>query len=251
MDERKKEIINKIEKCPSAIEVFGLDFIVDAIQTYDVINGDEWSRKNYFIANYIMSASFYLNHNNFITELEKMLSYFLINHKNYIKSKSILSRLMSKDEPLFQGKWSELIFAYFLKRRGVDIIDISKTEQTMNGDIELYDIKTNFGEIEITAIMSAKGKVFDTENIFLGILEIGDIEKQLVNKKIKNKSGKNILVIDCTFVDELHQKLYEVSQGIPIAFNVFKSTSKNVFLFLRHNETQQVDFCKYLNDDQS
>lgn len=246
MDERKKEIVNMIDKCPSIIEIFGRHFLYDAIQSYEVINGDKWSPKNYFLANYLMSVSFYQNQNNYITELEDMFSFFLSNHWDYIKSKSVLSRLMTKDEPLFQGRWSELIFAHFLNGRNIDIIDISKTEQTKKGEVELFDIKTKYGEIEVTTIMSEKGKVFDTESIFSGMLEIDDVEKQLVNKKIKNKSGKNIIAIDCTFVDELYSKLVEVREGFPIDFNVFKSTSKNVFLFLRYSATQQVGLCKYL-----
>lgn len=246
MDDRKIEILNMIQKCPSIIEIFGQQFIYDAIKSYDVIKGNKWSPKNYFLANYLMSVSFYQNQHNYITELEDMFNFFLLNHRDYIKSKCVLSRLTSKDEPLFQGRWSELIFAHFLNRNNVYLIDISKTEHTKNGEIELFDIKTNYGEIEVTTIMSEKGKIFDTNGVISGMLEIDEVEKQLVNKKIKNKSGKKILAIDCTFVDGLYNKLVEIREGLQINFDVFKSTSKMVFLFLRYPATQQVGLYKCL-----
>lgn len=247
MDKRKAYILRIIKKCSSITEVLGSQFITTAIETYDTVEKIKWSPRNYFISNYFMSASFYPNQLNFISELENLFNYYLTTHKDYIKSKSVLSRLTTKNEALFQGKWSELIFTYYLKNHNIEIIDISKLEKTKDGENEMFDIKTNYGEIEVTEIMSDKGKVFDTEEVFMGSPEIGDIEKQLVNKKIKNKVGKRILAIDATFVDELYMKLIDATEGLKINFNVFKRTSKNVFLFLRNPVTQQVGLCKYLN----
>lgn len=189
MVELKKEIISRVESCTSITKVFGQSFLTDAIQSYKVINS-EWSRENYFIANYLMSSSYYWYLQNCITELEDMLKYFLSNHTEYIKSKSVLKRLKSKDEPLFQGIWSELIFTNFLRKRDIKIVEVSKTVRTKNGEVELFDIKTNYGEIEVTTIMSSRGRIFEEQNTFSGSLEIGNIEKKLVNKKIKDKSGK-------------------------------------------------------------
>jgi|GEM_PF-4816032 hypothetical protein len=246
MNERKQEIVKMIEKCPNIIEVFGHEFLFTAIQSYEVNNECKWSPQNYFLANYLMSVSNYKGPKNYITELESMLNFFLSKHRDYIKSQSVLSRLTSKKEPTFQGRWSELIFAYFLNSKNIDIISISKTEQTKYGEVELFDIKTSCGEIEITTIMSEKGKVFDTDDVIFGMSEIGGIEKQLVNRKIKNKSGKKILAIDCTLVDELNDKLVEGKVGFPINFNIFKSTSKKVILFMRDSATQQVSLFKIL-----
>ncbi len=251
MEERKKQIIKLIRACPNILNVFRIEFLENAIETYETTDGTKWSFQNYFIANYFMSVSYYPNQINFITSLEKLLSYFLKHHKDYILSKGLLSRLMAKDETLFQGKWSELIFVYYLKSNNIDVISVSELVKTNDGEKELYDIKTKYGEIEVTAILSSKGEVFDTEEVFFGSVDIGDVEKQLVNRKIKNKSGKNILAIDCTFVDELYEKLFSYKEGLNINFNVFKPTSKNVLLFLRSPATQQVDFCKYLNHNQS
>lgn len=247
MEERKNEIIKTIHNCPNIVNVFGIKFLEDAIETYKTTDGIKWSSQNFFIANYFMSVSYYPNQINFITSLENLLSYFLKYHKDYILSKGVLSRIMTKDEPLFQGKWSELIFVYFLKNNNIDVISVSELQKTNEGEKELYDIKTEYGEIEVTTILSSKGKVFDTEEVFFGSVEIGDVEKQLVNRKIKNKSGKKILAIDCTYVDELYEKLFSYKEGLNIDFNVFKPTSKNIFLFLRNPATQQVGFCKYLN----
>ena len=251
MENRKKEILNTIYNCPNIVELFGESFLDNAIESYKTIDKIKWSSQNYFIANYFMSASFYLNQINFINSFEKLLSYFITQHKNYISSKNVLFRLTSKNEALFQGKWSELIFVYFLKNSNVDVISVSELIKTNEGEKELYDIKTKYGEIEVTSILSSKGKVFDSEEVFFGSVEIGEIEKQLVNRKIKNKSGKKILAIDCTFVDELYEKLFSYKEGLNIDFDVFKPTSKDIFLFLRNPANQQVGFCKYLNHNES
>lgn len=250
MVERKKEILKTIFNCPNIVNVFGQSFLEKSIDSYKTVDGIEWSPQNYFIANYFMSVSFYKNQINFITSLENLLSYYIKQHKDYILSNNVLSRLTSKNESIFQGKWSELIFAYFLNNKNIDVVSVSELTKTNEGEKELYDIKTEYGEIEVAVILSSKGKVFDSDEVFFGSVDIGDIEKQLVNKKIKKKGGKNILAIDCTFVDELYDKLFSYKEGINIDFSVFKHTSKNVFLFLRNPATQLVEFCKYLNHNQ-
>lgn len=58
--------------------------------------------------------------------------------------------------------------------------------------------------------------------------------------------AKKIVAIDCTFVEGLYLNLVEGKEGLPIDFNVFRHTSKNIFLFIRVPETQQVGLTKYL-----
>lgn len=247
MVERKKEILKMIYNCPNIVNVFGQSFLEKSIDSYKIVNGIKWSAQNYFIANYFMSVSVYQNQINFINSLENLLSYFIRQHKSYILSKNVLSRLTSKDESIFQGKWSELIFAYFLNNKNIDVMSVSALTKTAEGEKELYDIKTEYGEIEVAVILSSKGKVFDSDDLFFGSVDIGAIEKKLIDKKIKKKIGKNILAIDCTFVDELYYKLLSYNEGINVDFSVFKDTSKNIFLFLRNPATQLVGFCKHLN----
>jgi hypothetical protein len=247
MTPRKEQIITEIKRCPSIIEFFGNEFILTSIETYQTVNGFQWSPRNYFISNYFMSISFYQNQPNFITELERLLHYYLTNYPALIKSKNVISRLTTKDESLFQGKWSELIFGYFLAGKGIEIIDISRTQQSVHGEIELFDIKTKYGEIEVTAIMTKEGRIFDTNEVFIGSLQIDDFEKRLVNKKIKKKSGKKILAIDSSLIDELQTRILESSIGINVDFDVFQPTSKEIILFLRNPETCQVGHCKFLN----
>ncbi len=246
MTPRKEHILAEIMRCPSIVECFGNEFILTSIETYQTVDGNQWSPRNYFISNYFMSISFYPNQPNFITELERMLHYYLTDYPEYIKSKNVLSRLTTKDEPLFQGKWSELIFGYFLACKGIEIIDFSRTQQSVNGEIELFDIKTKYGEIEVTAIMPKGEQIFDTNEVFIGSLQIEDFEKRQVNKKIKKKSGKTILAIDSSLVDELHTKILETSIELNVDFDVFHPTSKEIILFLRNPETCQVGHCKFL-----
>lgn len=152
MIDRKKEILNIILNCPNIVNVFGWSFIEKSIDSYKIVNGIKWSPQNYFIANYFMSVTFNQNQINFITSLENLLSYFIRQHKNYILSKNVLSRLTSKDESIFQGKWSELIFTYFLNNKNIDVMSVSALTKTAEGEKELYDIKTEYGEIEVAVI---------------------------------------------------------------------------------------------------
>lgn len=247
MVKRKIEILTLIEKYDAIKQLFGSDFIKECIDTYKVNEKQEWSPNNFFISNYLMSASFHFNEPNFITELNNMSRYFLENHSEFIYSEVTLTRLKSKDKFLFNGKWSEMIFAYYLTLRGVKVLDISRIIPTNEGEIELFDILSELGSIEVTTILSEKGKSFIDGEVFSGDLSIGSIEKELVNKKIKKKSGNNLIAIDCTFVDELFSRIVESNSGFNIDYNVFKNKSKTVILFIRHPYTQQVGGVKFLN----
>ena len=246
MNERKNEIKRLIKQYPNVMDLFGKEFLLEAIECHSVDNCDQWSPKNYFLSNYLMSAFDHLNEPNFITELENMLQYFLQEHPTYIASKQVLSRLKSKDKALFEGKWSELIFAYFLKRKNVANIDMSNIIQTEDGEKELFDIKTDLGEFEVTTILSQKG-MYNTNQVILGSLEINENDKILVNGKIKKKRAKSLLAIDCTLVEDLFVKLAESQLGMPIDFNVFKRTSKQILLFIRDPQTLQVALCRALD----
>lgn len=247
MIKRKSLILEQLKNCPSIVEVFGISFLEEAINTYQVVNEIEWSRQNCLISNYFMSVSYYQGELNFITELERMLTYFLSTHRDYITSTGVLTRLTSKDEHLFQGKWSELVLAYYLVQKGIQLIDLSRTQLTDKGEVELFDLSTDQGEVEVTVIMSEKGRAFDTADVFGGSLQLGEIERHLIDRKISSKSGKKILAIDCTFVDEVYRALLDATLGIQLRVGTFKQSSKIVYLFLRSPATQQVGLLKELN----
>jgi N6-adenosine-specific RNA methylase IME4 len=246
MGKRKKAVVNFIEHCPNIRKLFGDKFLSKAIESFSTGENDQWSPNNYFISNYLMGASRHLDKDNFITELEQMLQYFLKEHPTYIKSKQVLVRLKSKDRALFEGKWSELIFAYFLNKKDVSNIDLSNIILSENGEKELFDIKTDLGEFEVTTILSQKG-IYDTNQFIWGSLEIDKKDRILINGKIKKKRSKSILAIDCTLAEDLSTKLVESQLGMPIDFNVFRKTSKIILLFVRDPQTLQVMVCKPLD----
>ena len=251
MDERKIKTIDLIKTCPNIINLFGKKFLLDSIGSYTVIGINQWSPQNHILANYLMWRQYFSTEPNFITELEKMLKYFLSKHPEYINSKRVLSRLKSKDNSQFQGMWSELIFAFFLKRNNVEILDLSNLIQTKNGEKELCDIQIALSDIEVTVILSKKGMLYESNGLdmsFIGAPEIDNISKTLVNRKIGKKRGKKIVAIDCTFVFDLYTKINEAQMGLDIDFNTFKETSRKILLFIRNPHTEQVATCRLINN---
>lgn len=246
---RRNQILSSIDCYPNIKKLFGEGFLNNAIQSFSLING-KWSPENYAISNYLMSGRNFLKEEDFIifmSALEKMILFYVANYPTYITSSDLMKRLKSKKMSDFQGKWTELIFGYYLHSKGIKIEEMSPKEETSDGEKEICDIRTDFGEIEVSIILSDKRVSFSDGEVFFGDTNISYIDRELVNKKISRKKTKKILAIDCSLLDEIRLQFLNSYLGFDINFDVFKETSKKIILFIRDPLTEQVACHKIVN----
>lgn len=218
---------------------FGEKFLQKAISNY-------FSRKSnlspfYHLANFFCWAYCKRDYDFFI-ELEEMLKYFYSESilQEYLLSCNVRKHLKSIDEVEFHCIWSELIFAFFLSKNKIEVIKIGQAKGEAS---ERADIITNKGLFEVTVVLSKKNR-YSVGEIFIGSNEVEEISKKIINSKIKTKVNQNEagnIVIDCTFIDSLYEKLMTSNRlDIKTEFSVFKKIEKSVFLFSRNPCTNQV-----------
>lgn len=144
------------------------------------------------------------------------------------------------NEVEFYSAWSEIIFAFHLSRLNYKIIRMGQAKGEAS---EIADIITDKGLFEVTAVVSEKDR-YEADTVFWGSNEISSISRKIINSKILKKRNQNKatrIVIDCTFMDDLTDKLLTSTfLGIESDFNVFKECYKDLTLFTRNSVTQQV-----------
>ena len=176
--------------------------------------------------------------------MKEFIFYSKNNLQEYLLSPKIRKHLKSKDETEFHSTWSEIIFAFFLHKNKLEIL---KMGQKKGEATERADIITNNGLFEVTVVLSDKDQ-YSSGEVFFGSNKIEDVSMRIINNKIKNKSNQNEanqIVIDCTFMDSLYEKLISsYIPGMKTDFGVFKKIKKSVFLFSRNTATHQVGIIK-------
>lgn len=187
----------------------------------------------------------------FLIECNKMLGFYLEKFPEKIKSADVIKRLSSKKESDFEGKWSELIFGYYLNNLGYELNDISVKEKTNDGEKEICDLRTNLGDIEVACSLSKNGQFpemdseseDDPNNAFSIDMNITGELKKIILSKIHKKNDKNIIAIDCTYLDEMRHHFDQISDEnfkMYSDISIFRKDEKNIFLFLRNPITEQV-----------
>jgi hypothetical protein len=235
-DKDKEEFLRKIDDCDNLKSLLGYDFLKKAIQDFQYID-NKWSSKNICFVNYL---HVHFDKEDYFLSLEMMLSFYLKNFPEYIKSTDVINRLTSRRMEDFQGKWSEIALGYYLHGKGVKILEMSPKDKTYAGENEICDIKTDLGCFEVSAILSEARTIFPEDSVFWGDTNVSYSDTQLVNKKISRKQAKKILALDCSWLDNVRLQFNNIRLGFDINFDVFKKTSKKIMLFVRDTTTEQV-----------
>jgi len=239
MSNIKDDVILYLKRFEYISLLFGEKYLYKIMSHY--YNREKNDVPYYHISNFI-AWSYTLENKVFFNELEEMLKYFHSEKhlQQYILNPKTRNKLKSMDKVEFHSIWSEIIFAYHLYKSGLTILKIG---QVKGEATEKADIITNKGLFEVTTVLSDKDR-YEVGEVFWGSNEIIHESKKIINDKIKDKKNQNEatnIVIDCTFMDDITEKLLTSTVfNFKTDFNVFKKIPKNVFIFTRNNVTQQV-----------
>lgn len=238
MPDIKEEIISYLRDFQNITSYFGENYLRNSINHY-------FSRKKgssyYHLANFIV-INYGLENFSFFSELNEMLKYFHSEKhlQEYILNPKVKNKLKSMNMADFHSIWTECIFPYFLQKNNFRILKIG---QRKGESTEKADIITDNGLFEVTAVLSEKDR-YKTGEVFCGSNLISSDSKTIVNDKIDDKKNQNDathIAIDCTFMDDLSEKLMSAAIfNFKTDFEVFKKIPKSVFIFTRHNVTEQV-----------
>jgi hypothetical protein len=186
----------------------------------------------------------YNEDNNYITEWSQMLTFFNEKFPESINSSDAKARLQRGDEANFQGKWTELSYAYYLSKKGENILEMNP----QNGnDIEITDIRTNKGSYELTTLLS---KSLNEEILtpVPGSSEFTSEIKFIVDRKLKAKENQNpsdFIVIDATRSAEVMSQKVINDYISEIDWDVFHRVAKGVILIFRDTHTEQI-YCEQI-----
>lgn len=244
--QEENEIFLHIDKYPFINLYFGKKFLVKIL--IHLFNRLDDSKPYYPLAVFIVSG-FNDSDKSFFIDLENMLKFFYSqNHlKEYILTPRVKNKLKSVNNVDFNSIWSELIFAYYLHQKGHKILKIG---QIKGESTEQADIITDKGLFEVTVVLSERDR-FNNNEVFFDSQKIISDSIRIINNKISEKINQNkadFIVIDCSYMDNLYEKIFSSTVlQIKTMFDVFKKTTKPVFLFIRHNVTCQVGIVKLIN----
>ncbi|MBL7128502.1 MAG: hypothetical protein ISS16_05890 [Ignavibacteria bacterium] len=251
-----------IKKYEMIVNYFTDEFIFKTIDNYIPSKEDIWANENPYIINYF-KIHFQEENNIYFQCLENMLNYFINNHNYYITQKSVKAKLKSKQEDIFQGEWSKLIFSFYLyKHLKFKVINVgprfneilNRFDSKESEDILIEFNKNRFG-IEVKCKLpklvnqnSNSGRLIFM-NYFLNDHNIKYLSNAIIKAGMQNEA--KIIAVDITY----NMDLINLFKNVPNEF-LYKNindindslliTEKIVLIFYQ-NENQQVEMVIKIN----